>query len=66
MILDYFRVTGARDTVLDYADLFTVTLRNDDVQDCDTTWDEILLSMTNIPSDDILESLYKLTRRESD
>ena len=31
MIYDYFRVTGAHDTVLDYADLFTITLRNDDV-----------------------------------
>ena len=32
MIYDYFRVTGAHDTVLDYADLFSITLRNDDVQ----------------------------------
>ena len=30
MICDYFRVTGAHDTVLDYADLFAITLRNDD------------------------------------
>ena len=40
MIHDYFRVTGAHDTVLDYADLFSVTLRNDDVQEFDTRWDE--------------------------
>ena len=33
MICDYFRVTGAHDTVLDDADLFSVTLRNDDVQE---------------------------------
>ena len=33
MVYDYFRVTGARDTVLDYADLFSLGLRNDDVQD---------------------------------
>ena len=44
LIHEYFRVTGAHDTVLDYADLFTITLRNDDVQDFDTRWDEILLS----------------------
>ena len=31
-----------------------------------TRWDENLLSMTKIPSDDILESLYKLRIRESD
>ena len=33
MIYDYFRVSGAHDTVLDYADLFSVTLHDDDVQD---------------------------------
>ena len=66
MIYDYFRVTGAHDTVLDYADLFSVTLRDDNVQECDTRWDEVLLSMSKIPSDDILESLYKLRIRESD
>ena len=29
MIYDYFGVTGAHDTVLDYADLFSVTLHDD-------------------------------------
>ena len=66
IINDYFRVTGARDPVLDYADSFSVTLRNDDVQDFDTRRDGILLSMTKIPSDDVLESLYKLRIREFD
>ena len=42
MIYDYFPVTDAQDTVLDYADLFSATLRHDDVQDFDTRWDEIL------------------------
>ena len=36
MIYEYFRVTSAHDTVLDYADLFTITLRNDNVQEFDT------------------------------
>ena len=57
MIYDYFRVTSAHDTVLDYADLFSVTLRNDNVQEFDTRWDEILLSMTKIPTDDVLEKV---------
>ena len=56
MIYDYFLVTGAHDSVLDYADLFSNGLRNDDVQDFDTRWDEMLLSMSKIPPDDILES----------
>ena len=66
MIYDYFRVTGAHDTVLDYADLFSVTLYDDNIQEFDTRWDEVLLSIATIPSDDILESLYKLRIRESD
>ena len=41
MIDDYFRVTGAHDTVLDCADLFSITLRDDNVQEFDTRWDEI-------------------------
>ena len=46
MIYDYFRVTGAYHTVLDYAELFSVTLRDDNIQEFDTSWDEVLLSMT--------------------
>ena len=66
MIYDYFRVTGAHDTVLDYADQFTFTLRNDNVQEFDTRWDDILLSMTKVPTFDVLLSLYKLRIRASD
>ena len=65
MIYDYFRVTGAHDTVLDYADLFSIILRDDNIQEFDTRWDEVLLLMTKIPSNDILESLYKLRIRVS-
>ena len=46
MICDYFRVTGAHDTDLDYADLFSVTLHEDNVQEFDTRWDGSLLSKT--------------------
>ena len=49
MTHDFSRVTGAHDTVLDYADLVSITLRNDDVKDFDTRWDEILLPMTENP-----------------
>ena len=60
LIYVYFWVTGADDSVENYADLITIGLRNDDIQEFDSKWDGILLSMTQIPSDDILESLYKL------
>ena len=66
LIYEYFRVTGANDSVENYADLFTIALRNDDTQEFDSKWDGILLSMTKIPSDDILEGLYKLRIRESE
>ena len=66
MIYEYFRVTGAHDAVLDYTDLFTLTLRNDDVQEFDTRWGKIVLSMSKVPTDDVLESLYTFRIRESD
>ena len=66
MIYDYFRVTGAHDTVLDHADLFFVALHDYNFQDFDTIWDEVLLSNSKMPSDDVLESMYKLRIRESD
>ena len=65
LIYEHFRVTGANDSAENYADLFTIALRNEDILEFDSKWDGILLSMTKIPSDDILEGLYKLRIRES-
>ena len=66
LIYEYFRVIGPNDSVENYADLFTVALRNDNIQEFDSKWDEILLSWTQIPSDDMLENLCKLRIRESE
>ena len=66
LIYEQFRVTGTDDFVENYTDLFTIVLRNDDIQEFDSKWDGILLSMTKIPHDDILEGLYKLRIRESE
>ena len=66
LIYDHFWVTGSYDSVENYDDLFTISLRNDDIQEIDSKWDGILLSMTKIPHDDILEGLYKLRIRESE
>ena len=41
LIYEYFRVTGPNDSVENYADLFTVVLRNDDIQEFDSKWDGI-------------------------
>ena len=41
MIYDYFRVTCSHDTEKDYADLFSVTLHDDNIQEFDKRWDEV-------------------------
>ena len=46
LIYEYFRVTGTHDSVVNYTDLFTFSLRNDDIQEFDSKWDGILLSTT--------------------
>ena len=48
LIYEYIRVTRANDSVENYADLFTINLRNDDIQELDSKWDGILLSMTKM------------------
>ena len=57
LIHDHFRDTGTHDSVENHTDLFTIVLRNDDIQEFDSKWDGILLSMTKIPPDEILEGL---------
>ena len=42
MICDYLRVTGIHDSVENYAVLFTIALRNDDIQEFDSKWDGII------------------------
>ena len=63
MIYDCFRVTGAQDTVLDYVDLFSVTLRDDNVQEFDARCFHCQCQRFHPMT---LESLYKLRLRESD
>ena len=59
MIHEYFRATGAHESVQGLSDLFTISLQNDDVQGFDVKWDEALLSASEMPSDTILEGSYK-------
>ena len=41
MIHEYFWVKCAHEAVVDYSDLFGITLHGDDVQGFDTRWDEV-------------------------
>ena len=59
MIYEYFRATGAYEAVQGLADLFTVGLHNDDVQDFEVRWDHALLTVGDMHSDAILEGFYK-------
>ena len=42
-----------------------MSLQSDDVQDFDVSWDDALLSVSEMPSDPILEGLYKSKLRNS-
>ena len=57
MVYEYFPVNVAHEAVLDYSDLLRTTLHGDDVQEFDIRWDEVLLSISQVPTDDMLESL---------
>ena len=59
MIHEHFRATGAFEAVQGLSDLFNIRLQNDDVQDVDVRCDQALLSASEMPSDVILEGLYK-------
>ena len=43
LIYEYFWCIGATDFVENYADLFTIVLRHDDIQELDSKWDENLI-----------------------
>ena len=63
MIYEYFRATRAYEKVQGLADMFTMTLQNDDVQDFDVRWDHAPLTVSEMPSDAIPEGLYKSKNR---
>ena len=59
MIHEHFRVTGACEAVQGLSTLFAVVSQNDNVQDFDVKWDDALSTVSEMPSDMILEALYK-------
>ena len=56
VIYDYFKIWGTGEALLDFNDLLTVQLKNDNVQGFDTKWDEVHLSRTKVPDEDFLEN----------
>ena len=47
------------------SDLFKKRLQDDDVQDFDTRWDQALFAASEIPTEKVLEGLYKSKLQDS-
>ena len=59
------RRTDSSESILEFSDLMSVTLRGDDVQGFSTRWDEVLLSTEDVPSDTISGKLLQNAECES-
>ena len=59
MIYEHFRATGVFEAAQGLADLVSVILRNDAVQDFDVLWGHALSAVSEMPSPAIVERLYK-------
>ena len=57
MIFECFPVTDDR---------FSISFKGEDVQEFDTRWNEVSLSIRKVPADDILARSYKMRIRGSD
>ena len=60
MIHDHFQATGLCDAAQGLSDLFNICLHDDDVQDFDTRWDQVLLITSEIPEENVFEGWYKM------
>ena len=65
MNYESFRATGAFEAVQGPSDLFNIRLHNDDVQDFDSRWDQALSAASEIPTEMILDGLYKSKLQDS-
>ena len=66
MIYDHFQATGAYDASQGQSDMFNMCLQNDDVQDFDTRWDQILSGTSERPQENVMEGLYKMKLQGSE
>ena len=60
MIYEYFRATGACEAVQGLAELVSMTLHNDDVQDFDDRWDHTQISVSEMHRQDCASQNYRI------
>ena len=65
MIYEYSRATGACEAVHCLLELLNIRLQNDDVEDFDTRWYQALLAASEIPTEMVLEGLFKSKLHDS-
>ena len=65
MIYNFLKMSGDSEAVLEFSDLSHVQLKNGIVPAFDTEWDEVLSPVTDGPTDNILESRYKMHVQKS-
>ena len=66
MIFEYFRITGTNESILEFSDVMSMTLRGDDVQGIDTKSDEVHLSLKETLDENIPESICQTRLRDSE
>ena len=59
MVYSHLQSTGAYDAAQGLSDLFIICIRNDDVQDFDTRWEQILEGTSEMPPENVLEGLCR-------
>ena len=60
MIFDHYQANGAHEAVQGLSDLFNIFLQNDDVQEFDKRWDQILIGTSALPHENVLEGFNKM------
>ena len=65
MFCEHSRAARACEAVQGLSDLFSIRLQNDDIQDFDVRRDRASLSASDMPSEIILEGLYKPKLQDS-
>ena len=59
MLYDYFKVSSNDGTLLDWNEILNVELKGDNLAQFQTDWEQTMLSINEIPTESMLESLLR-------